>query len=135
MALDPYNYVDEIGWIKAIYPLCIFIFMVFAMASGCIMLMKVVNDSVEEKQRYAVLGKLGIDRRSLRRSVAYELAAAYGSSFLVMAVSSYFSVLALAKTMFTNLFLVNIVSVLVILAIFVFFYLCSLRAYQKTAGI
>lgn len=135
VALDPYNYINEIGWIKAIYPFCIFIFMVFAMASGCIMLMKVINDSAEEKQRYAVLGKLGIDRRSLRRSVAYELAAAYGSSFLVMAVSSYFSVLALAKTMFTNLILVNIVSVLVILVIFVFFYLCSLRAYQKTAGI
>ncbi|MDE6744519.1 MAG: ABC transporter permease [Lachnospiraceae bacterium] len=133
VAIDPYN--NDIGWIKALYPFCIFLFMVFAMASGCIMLMKVINDSVEEKPRYEVLGKLGIDRKILRRSVACELAAAYGSSFLVMAVSSYFSVLALAKTMFTNLISVNIVSVLVIFAIFVVFYLCSLTAYQKTAGI
>ncbi|MDE6714712.1 MAG: ABC transporter permease, partial [Lachnospiraceae bacterium] len=124
VAIDPYN--NDIGWIKALYPFCIFLFMVFAMASGCIMLMKVINDSVEEKPRYEVLGKLGIDRKILRRSVACELAAAYGSSFLVMAVSSYFSVLALAKTMFTNLISVNIVSVLVIFAIFIVFYLCSL---------
>lgn len=133
VAIDPYNNDDE--WIKALYPFCIFLFMVFAMASGCIMLMKVINDSVEEKPRYEVLGKLGIDKKILRRSVACELAAAYGSSFLVMAVSSYFSVLALAKTMFTNLISVNIVSVLVIFAIFIVFYLCSLTAYQKTAGI
>lgn len=133
VALDPNH--NDIGWIKALYPFCIFLFMVFAMASGCIMLMKVINDSVEEKPRYEVLGKLGIDRKILRRSVACELAAAYGSSFLVMAVSSYFSVLALAKTMFTNLISVNIVSVLVIFVIFIVFYLCSLTAYQKTAGI
>ncbi len=133
VAKDPYN--NDIGWIKAMYPFCIFLFMVFVMASGCIMLMKVINDSVEEKPRYEVLGKLGIDREILRRSVACELAAAYGSSFLVMAVSSYFSVLALAKTMFTNLISVNIVSVLIIFAIFIVFYLCSLTAYQKTAGI
>ncbi|MDE6687540.1 MAG: ABC transporter permease [Lachnospiraceae bacterium] len=133
VALDPNH--NDIGWIKALYPFCIFLFMVFAMASGCIMLMKVINDSVEEKPRYEVLGKLGIDRKILRRSVACELAAAYGLSFLVMSVSSYFSVLALAKTMFTNLISVNIVSVLVIFAIFIVFYLCSLTAYQKTAGI
>ncbi len=135
VAIDPYNYVIDIGWIKTMYPFCIFIFMVFAMASGCIMLMKVINDSAEEKPRYTVLKNLGTDRRILRRSVACELAAAYGSSFLVMAVSSYFSVLALAKTMFTNLIFVNVVSVLVVFAIFIFFYLCSLTAYQKTAGI
>lgn len=135
VAIDPENYINDIGWIRAIYPFCIFIFLVFAMAGGCIMLMKVINDSAEERARYEVLGKLGIDRRILCRSVACELAAAYGSSFLVMAVSSYFSVLALAKTMFTNLFAVNIVSVFVIFVIFVFFYLCSLKAYRKTAGI
>lgn len=133
VAIDPYN--NDIGWIKVMYPFCIFLFMVFAIASGCIMLMKVINDSVEEKPRYEVLGKLGIDRKILRRSVACELATAYGLSFLVMAVSSYFSVLALAKTMFTNLISVNIVSVLVIFVIFIIFYLCSLTAYQKTAGI
>lgn len=133
VAIDPFN--NDVDWIKSIYPLCIFIFLVFAMAGGCIMLMKAVNDSAEEKSRYAVLEKLGMDKRILRKSVACELAAAYGSSFLVMAVSSYFSVLALAKTMFTNLISVNIVSVLVIFAVFGVFYLCSLTAYQKTAGI
>lgn len=135
VTIDPYNYKDDIEWMRVIYPLCLFLFLVFAMADGCIMLMKAINDSGEEKTRYEVLKKLGFDRRTLQKSIACELAAAYASSFLVMAVSSYFAVLALAKVMFTSLILVNIVCVFVILAIFAAFYLLSLSVYQKTAGV
>ncbi|MCM1535659.1 MAG: ABC transporter permease [Clostridium sp.] len=129
IAVDPSS--DDIVWVKVLYALCGFVFAVFIMASGCIMLMKTYNDSTEEKERYGVMKKLGLSEDTLKKSIACELGAAYGLPFAVMAISSYFSVKALASTMLVSLLSVNVVSVLIILAIFIVFYLFSLSAYWK----
>ena len=39
------------------------IFLVFVMASGCIMFMRLLNDSFAEQERYKVLRKIGITDR------------------------------------------------------------------------
>lgn len=129
VAIDPAE--DDIIFIKVLYSLCVFVFAVFIMAGGCIMLMKTYNDSMEEKERYGVMKKLGLSEDTLKKSIACELGTAYGMAFLVMAGSSYFSVKALASTMRVSLIPVNVVSVLFILVIFVVFYLLSLSAYWK----
>ena len=120
---------DDIVWVKVMYSLCGFVFAVFIMASGCIMLMKTYNDSTEERERYRVMKKLGFAEDTLKRSIAKELGAAWGLPFAVMAFSSYFSVRALASAMLVSLTAVNVVSVLIILAVFIVFYLISLSAY------
>ncbi len=129
VSVDPTQ--DDIVWVKVLYSLCGFVFAVFIMASGCIMLMKTYNDSMEEKERYGVMKKLGLSEDTLKKSIACELGAAYGFPFVVMAISSYFSVKALASTMLVSLISVNVVSVFIILVIFIVFYLISLSAYWK----
>ncbi len=52
-----------------------------------------------------------------------------------MAISSYFSVHALGKMMFTNLFSINVITVLIVFVIFFLFYEMSIRVYQKNAGV
>src|SRR5699024_9700336 len=64
---------SDIEWIKVMYSLCIFIFMVFILASGSILFMKLYNDAFEEKERYNVLGKIGISEKVLKKSVRQEL--------------------------------------------------------------
>ena len=78
---------------------------------------------------------MGIDKKILRRSAAMELMAAYGLSFLVMGISSLFSVGALGKMMFTSLLEVNLISVLVVFVILAVWYFLSLQAYERNAGI
>lgn len=133
VAIDPKS--NEIDWIKVLYSICIFMFLVFILASGSILFMKLYNDAFEEKERYGILKKMGVDKRVLRRSAAMELMAAYGLSFLVMGISSLFSVGALGKMMFTSLLGVNLVSVLVVFVILTVWYFLSLRAYERNAGI
>lgn len=133
VAIDPES--NEIDWIKVLYTICIFMFMVFILASGSILFMKVYNDAFEEKERYGILQKIGTDKKVLRRSAAMELLAAYGLSFLVMGISSLFSVGALGKMMFTNLIGVNLISVLVVFVILAMWYFLSLWAYERNAGI
>ena len=133
VALDPEN--KEIEWFKILYSLCIFMFLVFILASGSIMFMKQYNDAFEEKEQYQILHKMGVSRYSLRQAVRCELAAAYTIPFVVMTISSWFAVHALAGMMQTNLFTVNVVSVGIVLGIFVIFYGLSVSVYQKNAGI
>ncbi len=132
VAIDPKS--NELDWVKVMYSICIFMFLVFIFASGSILFMKLYNDAFEEKERRRVLRKLGVDEAVLRRAAAAELAVAYGLPFLVMGVSSLFSVGALGKMMFTNLLGVNLVSALVVFGILVFWYGLSLWACERGEG-
>ncbi len=107
-------------------------FLVFIVASGCIMFMKLYNDSFEETERYSVLRKLGISTKTLSASIAHELMTAYLLPFVVMTVSAYFSVLALGKMMRADLFVIYVVSTIVVLIVFVLFCALSIVVYQRT---
>lgn len=128
-AFDPSD--NDLDWVKALHALCIFMFLVFVVACGCIMFMKLYNDSFEEKERYLVLRKLGIPAGTLSASIAHELLSAYLLPFIVMAVSAYFSVHALGRTMYTNLFSIYVVSTLAVLVVFVLCYLLSVAVYRR----
>lgn len=126
---------SDIEWIKILYSLCIFMFMVFLLASGSILFMKLYNEAYEEKERYQVLKKTGFAQKTLRKSIAGELRMTYALPFAVMAVSSWFSVHALEKMMFTSLLTVNVVSVGIILLFFLICYLISVSVYFVNAGV
>lgn len=122
-------------WIKILYSLCIYLVMVFVMASGSILFMKLYNDAFEEAGRYAILQKMGVVQRTLKRAVSRELLVSYILPLLIMAAASYFSVYAMEKVMHTGLKEIWLVSVAVIV---LFFYLCyriSVAVYIKNAGI
>lgn len=133
VAIDPES--NELDWVKVLYSICIFMFLVFVLASGSIMFMKMYNDSFEEKERYSVILKMGFHKKVLRASIKTELAAAYGLPFGVMAISSFFSVKALGNMMFADLLGVNVVSVGVVLVILLFWYRLSVQAYEKNAEV
>lgn len=131
VAIDPED--DEEAWIRVLYSLCIFVFLVFVAASGSILFMKLYNDAFEERERYRVLKKIGCSEKRLRRAVARELGCAYLMPFAVMAGSAFFSVHAMEKLMSTGLMPVYGVSVLIVLLFFLAFYLMSVRFYYKNA--
>lgn len=131
--VDPQN--DSNQWIQMLYPVCIFMFMVFIFASGSIIFMKLYNDAFEEKERYRVLRKIGISTKTLKAGVQKELLLTYIVPFLLMSLSSYFSVHALANMMQTDLLSVNILSVGVIAIFFVVCYGLSVVIYCQNAGI
>lgn len=133
VAIDPYS--SDIEWIKILYSICIFMFMVFILASGSILFIKLYNDAFEEKERYVVLKKLGFSQKTLKKAISNELKSAYALPFIIMAISSYFSVHALEKMMYTSLLVINLVSVAIIFVFFLFCYYLSVSVYQKNIGL
>ena len=110
-------------------------FMVFILASGSILFMKLYNDAFEERERFQTILKMGFDRKLIKRAIAAELGMTYALIFLVMGISSFFSVGALGKMMFTDLTLVNLLSGAVVLGGLGLWYLLSVWAYGKNAGV
>lgn len=133
VAIDPDS--SDIDWIKVLYSICIFMFLVFILASGSIMFMKVYNDAFEEKERYLILKKMGFESKILHKSVAREVGMAYGIPFIVMSISSWFSVHALEQMMYTSLMSIQIGSVLIVLIIFVLCYCLSVSMYWRNIEI
>lgn len=130
VATDPNE--DDIEWVKVLSALCIFMFLVFIIAGGCIMFMRLYNDAFEEKDRYMVMCRIGFGERALKKSIRKELGTAYALPFAVMAVSAYFSVHSLEKMMTASLFPVYIVSVFVVLFIFLLLFAFSAQVSIRT---
>ncbi|MDO5345769.1 MAG: ABC transporter permease [Lachnospiraceae bacterium] len=119
------------SWIRVMYSLCLFMFVTLVLASGSIIFLKVGNDAYEDRQRYQVLGKLGISKSVLGKSVRNEICFTYYCPFFLMAVTSYFSVRALGNVMKENLFCVNLWSMGVILVLFAGVCGLSVRAAKR----
>lgn len=119
---------------RFIYSICCVMFLVFILASGAIMFMKLSNDAYEEKGRYLTMKKLGLDEGKLALSIKKELATAYILPFGVMSVSAFFAVNALGKMMYEKLWGIYGISVLVVFIIFAACYVVSVRAYVRNVG-
>ena len=132
--IDPER--NENAWINIMFSVSFFVFMVFVLASGSILFMKIYNDAFEEKERYQVLSKIGIDRKVLNKAIANELKVAYLLPLIVMTISSYFSIQAIANLMQSrSLLQVNIVSILIIYGFFIICYFLSKAMYRKNLNI
>ena len=97
-------------WIRIFYSLCVFMFATLILAGGSIIFIKLSNDAYADRDYYQVLIKLGISRKNLKKAVKNEIRFTYYCPFVLMAVSSWFSVKALGNVMKENLFLVNVYS-------------------------
>lgn len=132
--IDPAR--NENSWINIIFSVSFFVFMVFILASGSILFMKIYNDAFGEKERYLVLKKIGISHTSLKKAIANELKVAYILPLIVMTIASYFSIQALANLMqVPSLISINLLSVAIIYVFFMICYLCSKKIYQKNVCI
>lgn len=129
LANDPNG--GDIAWVRVLYSICIFLFLVFILASGSIIFMKLSNEAFEDKERYIILKKLGISERALVKSIKNEIRFAYYCPFILMLISSYFSVHALANVMKTELYAINIISAIVILVMFYIIYNISVITFKK----
>ena len=115
------------SWIRVMYSLCIFMFVTLVLAAGSIIFLKIGNEVYEDKERYKILEKMGIQKKSLRKSVRNEICFTYYCPFILMMITSYFSVKALGNVMREDLFVVNIWSMGIILLIFTV--ICAISVY------
>jgi putative ABC transport system permease protein len=118
-------------WIRVMYSLCIFMFVTLILAGGSIIFIKLNNDAYEDRSRYLVLVKMGVETDILYKSMKNEIRFTYYCPFVLMCVSSWFATKALGNVMREDLFRVNIYSAASILLIFTIIYFISVKVFKK----
>ena len=122
---------NEDSYIRVTYSLCLFMFVTLMLAAGSSIFLKIGNENYEDAQRYEILEKIGISRKALGKAVRNEICFAYYCPFLLMTVTSYFSVKALGNIMREDLLWVNLWSALFVLVLFNFICSLSVRRAQR----
>lgn len=107
------------GWIRVLYALCIYLFLVLVAASASILFLKITEDAYHDKEQYRILSLLGMSSTTTKKSIKKEIRFAYYAPFVVTAVASIFIMIALGNLMRTTLFTINIIALLVV---FIFYY-------------
>ena len=107
------------------------LFEVEMLAAGSIIFLKIGNENYEDAQRYEILEKIGVSRKALGKAVRNEICFAYYCPFLLMTVTSYFSVKALGNIMREDLIRVNFWSALFVLILFTFICGLSVRRAKR----
>ena len=93
--------------------------------------LKIGNEAYEDRERYEILEKMGIPRKTLGKAVRNEICFAYYCPFLLMTISSYFSVRALGEVMQEDLIRINVWSALFVLALFSLICFLSVRGAKR----
>ena len=80
---------NEDSYIRVTYSLCLFMFVTLMLAAGSIIFLKIGNEAYEDGERYEILEKMGVPRKTLGKAVRNEICFAYYCPFLLMSISSY----------------------------------------------
>ena len=126
-----YNVLEKISWLKFVYAVGSFLFLVVMIATGSIIYMKIYHDSSEDKAKYQTLLKIGATKEDLNRVIIKEVSLLYAIPSLLGAITSYFAIGALGDLMSMNLTKVYFIALGVCILIFVFLCMCSIHTFKK----
>lgn len=124
-----------IEWVKFIYAIGGFLFLVMVLAEASIIYIKIYSDANEDKQKYKTLSSIGASKKDISKSISREVALFYFIPLAVGSIHSYFAINALADFMKENLNFVYLLSLLICIAIFIVNCIISIIGFKKIIGI
>lgn len=125
----------KVEWVKFIYAIGGFLFLVMALAEASIIYIKVYSDANEDKQKYKTLLKIGASKKDISKSIRREVELFYFIPLAVGAVHSYFAISALGDFLSENLNNVYLLSIIICTVIFIVNCIISIIGFKKIIGI
>lgn len=124
-----------IEWVKFVYAIGGFLFLVMVLAEASIIYIKIYSDANEDKQKYKTLLSIGASKKDIAKSINREVALFYFIPLAVGAIHSYFAINALSDFMKENLNNVYVLSLVICIAIFIVNCIISIIGFKKIIGI
>ena len=125
----------KVEWVKFIYAIGGFLFLVMALAEASIIYIKVYSDANEDKQKYQTLLKIGASRKDISKSIIREVELFYFIPLAVVSIHSYFAINALGDFLSENLNNVYLLSIAICIVIFIANCIISIMGFKKIIGI
>lgn len=123
-------YMDEIQgikWLTFSYAIGVVLFLAFLLATGTILYMKIYSDAYEDKEKYLILLKMGVEEKEILGALKKEISLLYAIPLLLASIHSYFPVKILNSYMELNLVKLYISSIGVCIFVFIILYVQSIR--------
>ena len=126
---------QNVAWLKIVYAIGAFLFLVFVLAEASIIHTKIYSDANEDKHKYKILADVGASMKDLGRAISKEVALVYIIPLAVGLIHSFFAIKVLGKFLSENLFVTFIFSTLTCILIFFGSCLISIRSFKRVVNV
>jgi putative ABC transport system permease protein len=109
-----------------------FLGLVFLAATGSIIYFKQLTEANSDKERYAILHKIGVNKKEVRKSIAKQVFFIFALPLLAGIAHSAVALTALSRLLQTNLVIPVLICMGVYILIYVIYYFLTVRNYYKT---
>lgn len=121
----------NVEWLKLVYAIGTFLFLVFILAEASIIYIKIYSDANDDKDKYKILKNIGVSKKDLRRAIRKEVSLFYILPLSIGLLHSFFAIQALGRFLSENLNLTFIISVLVSICIFFISAIISNKSFKS----
>lgn len=121
----------NVEWLKLIYAIGAFLFLVFVLAEASIIYIKVYSDATEDKDKYKILKNIGASKKDLGKAIGKEVTLFYVLPLSMGLLHSFFAIQVLGKFLSENLNLTFVVSVVVSICIFIVSAIISIKSFKN----
>lgn len=122
---------ENVAWLKLVYAIGAFLFLVFILAEASIIYIKIYSDANDDKEKYKILKNIGVSKKDLGRAIRKEVSLFYILPLSIGLLHSFFAIQALGKFLSENLNLTFVISVLVSIGIFLISAIISNKSFKN----
>lgn len=121
----------NVEWLKLVYAIGSFLFLVFVLAEASIIYIKIYSDATEDKDKYKILKNIGASKKDLQKAIRKEVILFYVLPLSMGLIHSFFAIKVLGKFLSEDLNLTFVISVLVSIIIFIFSAIISIKSFKN----
>ena len=127
--------VENVAWLRVVYAIGTFLFLVFVMAEASIIYTKIYSDAMEDKEKYKILTRIGGSKKDLERAISKEIAIFYALPLVVGLIDSFFAIQVLGDFISENLLGTFIISAIICMGIFIISYIFSVASFKRVVKV
>ena len=127
--------VENVAWLRVVYAIGTFLFLVFVMAEASIIYTKIYSDAMEDKEKYKILTRIGGSKKDLERAISKEIAIFYALPLVVGLIDSFFAIQVLGDFISENLLGTFIISAIICMGIFIVSYIFSVASFKRVVKV
>lgn len=117
--------------IKIVYILGAFLALVFIMATGSIIYFKIITESMEDKDKYTILSKIGMEDSTINKAIRIQIAMAFALPLVIAIIHAIVAIKVLENMVAMSLNLPILMSIGVVTVIFFGFYMLTTSHYIR----
>lgn len=127
----PQSYEDGLATVGSLLFVGSFLGLVFLAATGSIIYFKVLTEAEEDQPKYAILNKIGVNKKQILKTVAGQVAVIFSAPLVVGIVHSAFALLAFSQLFNMDITKPVILWMIAYSAIYGVYYIFTVRSFYK----